>query len=302
MKPTQTLADIRGLLAAAGLAPQHRFGQNFLVDQNLLRKLVETAAPEPGDIVLEVGPGTGSLTELLLERGARVIAVEIDRGFQKILDQRLGANPRFTLIRGDALETKHRLNPEIKAALEHHPPEPNGVYKLVANLPYQIATPLLLDLLYATPRFERLTCTIQREVGQRLTAMAESDDYGPISVLAQLFADVQLVAILPPSVFWPRPKVESVMLNIRPRPHGSLGIDDLPGFVEFVQHGFGQRRKMLRRLLRDGAHSVTAESFLKAGVSSDARPEQLPPAAWRALFLALAKQDSTECFAPQPPE
>lgn len=288
----QTLSEIKGLLATAGLNPQHRFGQNFLIDLNLMRKLVDAGSVEPADVVLEVGPGTGSLTEMLLDRGAHVISVEIDRGFQELLAARLGDHHRFALISGDALETKHALNPQILQKLDEIKPEPNGVYKLVANLPYQIATPLLIDLLLIRVHFERLTCTIQREVGERLAATASTDAYGPVSVIVQTLADVTLLAILPPSVFWPRPKVESVMLTIRPKPAQALEVKDVGDFVAFVQLAFAHRRKMLRRLLKDAEFMGGEDAFLRAGVSLDARPEELSPAAWVALHRELRSRSA----------
>ena len=221
--PGQTLRQVRELLAGADLAPQHRYGQNFLIDLNLMRKLVGAAELSPGDVVLEVGPGTGSLTELLLDSGARVVAVEIDRGLQGILRARLGAHPRFTLVQGDALAAKSRVNPLLLRLLAERAPAAApgpapGAYKLVANLPYQIATPLLIDLLLVQPRFERLVGTIQKEVGERLVAEPRTPAYGPVSIILQTLADIRPLAILPPAAFWPRPEVESVMVLIRPRP------------------------------------------------------------------------------------
>jgi 16S rRNA (adenine1518-N6/adenine1519-N6)-dimethyltransferase len=286
--PGQTLSEIRGLLAAAGLAPQRRFGQNFLIDLNLMRKLIDAAALDPADVVLEVGAGTGSLTELLLDRGVRVVAVEIDYGLQAILRRRLGGHRRFTLIQGDALAGKHAVNPLVLQVLRVQPPEPNGVYKLVANLPYQIATPLIVELLRVEPRFERLTCTIQREVGMRLTAEPGTAEYGPVSVIVQTLADVEPVAILPPSVFWPRPLVESVMLTIRPKKREQVEVDDVAGFVALVHRGFAQRRKMLRRLIADADDAHAQLAFLRAGVNPEVRPEELSPDAWRALYRALS--------------
>jgi 16S rRNA (adenine1518-N6/adenine1519-N6)-dimethyltransferase len=148
--PGQTLTEIRQLLDAAGLKPQHRFGQNFLIDLNLMRKLLAAGSPQAGDTILEVGAGTGSLTELLLESGARVIAVEIDRGLSGILRERLGEHPRLTLVQADALSGKNQVNPLVLRLLGERPPEAGGAYKLIANLPYQIATPLLMDLLLVT--------------------------------------------------------------------------------------------------------------------------------------------------------
>jgi 16S rRNA (adenine1518-N6/adenine1519-N6)-dimethyltransferase len=287
--PGQTLSEIRRLLAEADLAPQHRYGQHFLIDLNLMRKLVAAADVQASDTILEIGPGTGSLTEILLASGARVVGVEIDHGLQAILRRRLAGQARFTLVQGDALGGKHRVNPLVLSILAAQPPPPGGAYKLVANLPYQIATPLLMDLLLVAPRFERLTCTIQREVGERLAADPRSEAYGTASVVTQSLADLSLLAIIPPAAFWPRPAVESVMLTLRPRPPAQVAIADVPGFVAFVQRGFQQRRKMLRRLLRGWDQLAALRAFQQAGVNPDARPEELSPAGWRALFAAVAQ-------------
>lgn len=286
----QKLSEIRALLEEAGLSPQQRYGQHFLIDLNLMRKLVDAAQVGPEDVILEVGAGTGSLTEMLLERGARVIAVEVDRGLQTVLRQRLGRHPRCTLVQADALAGKHQINPLVLSVLRQHEPGPGGARKLVANLPYQIATPLLMELLYVTPPFERLTCTVQREVGERLAAEPRTPAYGPVSVIAQTLAEVRLIAILPPSVFWPRPTVESIMLTLRPRPVEHVALDDLADFARFVQRGFAQRRKMLRRVVRDWELLDALAVFHRAGVSPDARAEELSVAHWRAFYQAVRSQ------------
>jgi len=298
----QTLSEIRGLLAAAGLAPRQRYGQNFLIDLNLMRKLVAAAEVKPHDVVLEVGCGTGSLTEMLLETGARVVGVEIDRGLQAILRERLGAHPRFTLIQGDALAGKHEINPLVLQVLAERRTETGaagphatagtepGRYKLVANLPYDIATPLLMELLYVTPRSERLTCTIQKEVAERLAAEAGTEAYGPVSVVTQTLADIRLIAIVPPTAFWPRPQVESVMLTLRPRPPEDVDVDDVPAFVRFVRGAFVHRRKMLRKAADHWGLSPadTMAAFGRAGISWEARPEAVTPAQWRTLHRDVA--------------
>lgn len=285
----QTLTEIRTLLAAAGLSPQHRFGQNFLVDLNLMRKLVSAAGVCAADVVLEIGPGTGSLTEMLLERGARVVAVEIDRGLCGVLRSRLGDHPRFTLVQADVLASKHEINPLVMQRLSERPPDDGGGRKLAANLPYGVATSVLMNLLYAEPALRSLTCTIQREVGERLSAAPRSDAYGPISIVAQSLAQIEPVAILPPSVFWPRPEVESIMLTLRPRARESLDISDIPGFVSLVRRGFQQRRKMLRQIFREWSEQDAAAIFGAAGVNAADRPEDLDPAAWRRLSRAAAR-------------
>ena len=285
----QTLSQIRSLLSGAELAPQHRLGQNFLVDLNLMRKVVEAAELSAADTVLEVGAGTGSLTELLLERDVQVVAVELDRGLGRILRDRVGRHPRLTLIQADALESKHRVNPLALSLVRERPPRSGGHYKLVANLPYQIATPLIADMLQVDPRFERLTCTIQREVGQRLAAPPGVASYGPASVTVQTLATVTPHAILPPTAFWPRPKVQSILVTIRPRPAKEVDVDDVPGFVAFVQRAFQQRRKMLRRLAFELEPTAALQLFGIAGVSADARPADLSPSAWRSLYRAYCE-------------
>ena len=222
--PGQTLTEIRSLLAGAGLAPRQRYGQNFLNDLNLMRKLVAAAEIGPEDVILEVGAGTGSLTETLLKRGAHVVAVEIDRGLQALLRDRLGKHPRFTLVQADVLAGKHQINPLVLNILNEQQPGTGGGRKLVANLPYQIATPLLMELLCTSPPFERLACTVQKEVAERLAAQPRTAAYGPVSVISQTLAATELIAILPPSAFWPRPKVESIMLTVRPRPANQVDV------------------------------------------------------------------------------
>jgi len=286
----QTLSQIRALLARAGLTPQQRYGQHFLIDLNLMRKLVAAAEVGPADVILEVGAGTGSLTEMLLERGARVVAVEIDRGLQTLLRERLGQHPRLALVQADILASKHEVNPLVLRLLAERRPGPGGARKLVANLPFQVATPLLMGLLCAAPPLERLTCTIQREVGERLSAEPRSDAYGPVSVIAQTLCTIELVALLPPAAFWPRPQVQSLMLTLRPRKAEQIDVDDVPEFVRFVQRGFSQRRKTLRRLLRESSLLDTLAVFHRVGVSPDARPEELSPEHWRAFYRAVCAQ------------
>lgn len=283
----QSLSQIRALLAGAGITPRHRLGQNFLFDQHLMRKLLDAAEVGSSDVILEIGPGTGSLTELLLERGARVIGVEIDRGLAAILRGRLGDDERFTLVEGDVLESKSCIHPDVLELLRGTEPQSGGARKLVANLPYQVATPLIMELFHVTPTIERMVCTIQKEVGERFGAVPDTEAYGPVSVVSQTLATIRSVANLPPSVFWPRPKVESLMIDLRRRPADEIEVDDIAGFVAFVRDGFQQRRKMLRRLLRDQDAQAGLEAFARAEVSPDCRPAELSPARWRALHKAM---------------
>lgn len=272
----QTLAQIREMLAVRGLAPRKALGQNFLIDKNLLGKLVAAAdlpaegagaAAGAGPAVLEVGPGTGTLTEALLERGARVVACELDEGLADLLTERL---PReiaahawpgtFQLVRGDALAGPREVNPRVVGALGA------GAFKLVANLPYGAATPLILTLLIRHPACTAMAVTIQREVADRLLAGPGSKAYGTLGIVAQAMAEVERVAVLPRECFWPRPDVTSAMVRLRRRAR-ALARD--PGaLAALCTRLFSKRRKQLGAILGPGA-------ALPPGVGATQRPEEL---------------------------
>lgn len=268
----QTLADIKTLLESRGLSPRKRFGQNFLIDHNLVRKLADESGVVPGDLVLEVGPGTGTLTEELLGRGCEVIACELDRGLVGLLRERLGGHAGFTLIEGDCLAQKREVSPEIVDAIG------GRRFVMVANLPYGAATPLMLALLTAHPACRGMYVTIQKEVGERLAARAGQDAYGGISVAAQTLATVRQIAKLPPECFWPRPEVTSVMIAVeRLSDHG---IGDPAAFGEFCQRVFAQRRKQLGSVLgRDINWPEGIEPIMRA---EGLEPEQIVRL-WRAV-------------------
>ncbi len=271
----QTGSQIKALLEARGLRPRKHLGQNFLIDQNLIRKLIEAARPGPGDTVLEVGPGTGTLTEALLETGCRVIACELDRDLCALLRERLGTNPNFSLIEGDCLDSKRALSPELAAALG------DGPFSLVANLPYGAATPLLLILLTRVPACSAMHVTIQREVAQRLAAAAGTEAYGSISVIAAASATVETIAALPPACFWPRPGVESAMISIRrTRPKDVPDGLDLPRLADICQTLFTQRRKYIRAACRN------LDLPLPAGVDPTRRVCEMT----LANFIAVAQE------------
>lgn len=271
----QTLAQIRQILEVHGLSPRHALGQNFLVDHNLLRRLVDAAQIAPGGTVLEVGPGTGTLTEELLERGARVVACELDDSLADVLAARLGSRPGFTLVRGDCLAGKRAVNPEILRALHDA-----GSFKLVANLPYGAATPLMLALLTSHPACVGMWVTVQDEVADRLVAKPGTDAYGTISVVAAALAEGRKIARLPPECFWPRPEVTSAMAQLVRRPEPMT--DDPVGFAEFCQKLFMQRRKQLGSTLK-------GFSAWPEGVVATDRAEKLPPERLIALFESVRR-------------
>lgn len=257
----QTLSEIKSLLESRGLSPRKAFGQNFLIDHNLIRRLAEASGAGPGGLVLEIGPGTGTLTEELLARGCRVVACEIDRGLCALLRERLGdAGGRFTLVEGDCLEGKRSLARPVRDALG------DGEFILVSNLPYGAGTPVLLTLLISHPACRAMFVTVQREVAERIAAAPGTEAYGTLSVVAQSAGEVEIMARLPPECFWPRPEVQSAMVAIRRRPAPLA--PDLAGLAGFCQRLFGKRRKQLGAVLgREGAWP--------AGVRPEERAESL---------------------------
>lgn len=283
----QTLSQIRELLAQRDLRPKHRFGQNFLHDHNQLRKLVSAADVQSGDLVLEVGPGTGTLTETLLEAGAQVVACEVDPDMAAIIAEHVA--PRFpdrlSLVRADCLSSKHAIAGEVTAHLTRP-------FKLVANLPYQIASPLISSLLID---YSAQTCaalclglfiTVQREAAERIVSAPRSKEYGVLSVLCQTFAAVETIARLSPGCFWPSPKVESAMITIRPCAQSAVA--DRREFGAFLQRLFGQRRKQLGGIL--GRDQVWPD-----GIQPLQRPEDLTVKQLGSLFRAVGAGNDLDC-------
>ncbi len=272
----QTKSQIQSLLNDANTAPRHRFGQNFMIDQNLVRTVVAAGQIVAGDVLIEVGPGTGTLTEELLASPAgKVIAVEIDRDLAKMLRERFVDESRFELIEGDALAGKHELNPLLLAAVE------SSHAKLIANLPYNIASPLVIELLIAG--VDLLAFTVQKEVADRLCAKAGDDAYGPLTVMVQMLAEVQVLRVLPPQAFWPAPKIDSSLVRLIRK--NQLG-DRAGDFTRFVHQVFSFRRKTLRKAL--AMSQIDAELLLgKTGFNGQQRPEEFTPDQFLRMFQSL---------------
>jgi len=207
MSHPPTLTEIKAMLAEAGLRPQKRYGQHFLIDGNLMRMLVDAADLGPADTVLEVGPGVGNLTELLVERAGRVVAVEIDPAIAEIARRRLAGAANLDFLVIDVLANKHTVAPEVLDVAEARRLACGGPLKLIANLPYQAATPLVAELVLRDPPLERLVFTVQEEVAARFAASPGTADYGPVGVIVQALGQVEILRRLGPSVFWPRPQV-----------------------------------------------------------------------------------------------
>ena len=276
----QTKSYIQSLLTSAGTAPRHRFGQNFMIDQNLVRLIAASAQVATGEVLIEVGPGTGTLTEELLATAAeRVVAVEIDRDLAGMLREKYADERRFELIEADALAGKHELNTDLSAAIVRAHAAGAGV-KLVANLPYQIASPLVIDLLLVGVKM--LVFTVQKEVADRLRAGAGDDAYGPLSVMAQRLSRVEVLRTLPPQAFWPAPKIESAL--VRMTLDDQLG-GQAPGFNRFVHLLFSTRRKTLRKSM--SMAGLDAKVLETVELDGQQRPEELSPLKWDELFRAV---------------
>ena len=282
----QTTHEIEQQLAARGVHPRKRFGQHFLIDGNLMRRLVDRAELEPHDLVLEVGGGTGGLTDLLIRRVARVVCVEIDRQLNSILAERFKGAGNITIIQGDVLESKHRIRPDVAEVIRRYDGGGSGHVKLVANLPYQVATPLLMNLLIDFPEVRRFCFTVQAEVGARITAEPGGKDYGPLSIVSQMLGEIETVARIPPQAFWPRPAVQSTMLRINIRERLQAGPIDLAEFAALLRAVFDHRRKTLRAAL---GYVVDEATRARVGQAFDAtrRPESFSIDEWIKIFRLL---------------
>jgi len=278
MSHPPTLTEIKALLAEAGFWPKKRYGQHFLIDGNLMRMLVDAADLGPADVALEVGPGIGNLTELLAERAGWVVAVEIDPAIAEIARTRLAGARNLDLVVRDILADKHTVAPEVLDLAENRRLACGGALKLVANLPYQAATPLVAELVMRDPPLERLVFTVQEEVAARFAAGHGTADYGPVSVIVQAVARVEVLRRLGPSVFWPRPQVWSAMVRVCPEADRRARVRDLAVLRRTVHGLFVHRRKRAARSLAladpAGASPETwAARLSAAGLDPEARGE-----------------------------
>jgi len=259
---------VRDLLTSRGLKPRRELGQNFVIDPNTVRRIAHLAGVGPGDHVVEIGAGLGALTAALADTGAAVTAIEVDHGLAKVLREVVGGYENVTVVEADAT----RLDWSGLLGCDQ--------WVLVANLPYNVATPLVADLLDEVPAIARMLVMVQREVAERLAAAPGSRAYGAVSVKVAYWADARLVGDVPATVFVPRPSVDSALVSITR--HAPPDVPPEPLFA-LVRAAFNQRRKMLRRSLRD---VVTPEQFAAAGVEPTARPEELGLDDWCRLTVA----------------
>lgn len=263
----QTRSEIAALLERHGLAPIHRLGQHFLADANITRKIVSIAQVGSGSKVVEVGAGTGTLTRALADQGAHVVAYEVDGGLRPLLEEvtrGLDVDLRFA----DVMEV------DFGSALEGHD------WAMVANLPYNVGTPVIMEAMRSAPNIDRFVVMIQHEVARRFAARPGSADYGLPSVVAGIYTDAAVAFTVSPQVFYPPPRVDSavVVMKRKPAPYGAERA------VELARAGFGQRRKMLRRSLAEVVDDPVA-TLSAAGIDPTSRAENLSP----DDFLRLAE-------------
>jgi 16S rRNA (adenine1518-N6/adenine1519-N6)-dimethyltransferase len=270
---THSPRDLRALLDTHGLSPSRALGQNFVADANTVRRIARLAEVGPGDHVVEIGAGLGSLTLALAETGAQITAVEVDRHVVPVLRD-LVEPAGVKVVEADALTADWAA---LLAGADR--------WTLVANLPYNVATPLVLDLLDDVPVIARMLVMVQTEVAERLAAPPGSRAYGLPSIKVAYWARADVVGRVPATVFVPQPRVESSLLRIvrRPEPAVAVSAAQQRRLFALARAAFGQRRKMLRRSL---AGEIAPEVFARAGITPEDRPEQLSVQDWGRLAVA----------------
>jgi 16S rRNA (adenine1518-N6/adenine1519-N6)-dimethyltransferase len=262
------MVSIRTELQAYGLFPKKGLGQHFLVDRNIIEKVVEVAKIEKDDVVLEVGPGLGEMTKILSVQAKKVVAVEIDPKLAGILRTKMSLHPNVEVIEEDILKVDFRRMAQGEG----------GKVNVVANLPYQISTPLLFRFIEAREVFASLTVMLQREVAERLVALSGGKDYGPLSIFVQMFSDVSICFRVKPSAFYPPPKVESAVIRMTWKEKPLVDKEGEEWFKKVVKGSMGYRRKTLINALKYSGLALpggSEERLEKAGIDPQRRPGTL---------------------------
>lgn len=291
----QTLSYLAQLLASQGLRAKKIFGQNFLVDLNLLDLLVKRAKIGKGDVVLEVGAGTGSLTSRLVQEAGYVVSVEIDDGFYKLASTEVEGAKNITLLHTDILKGKNQMQPAVMDAVRAAMTTMNtDHFHIVANFPYDVASSIIANTLLEDIEVRSLTFTVQYEAALRIVAPPRDRDYGPLAVLVQTLGTAEIFRTLPPSAFWPQPKVDSAFVRIDITPGKKQSIHNLKSFHHFVRMLFIHRRKNLRggivgiveyKPIKKQIPDILSE----VGLDRDDRAEGLAPAKLFELYENLEK-------------
>jgi len=289
----QTKQQIQQLLACAGGVPKKRLGQHFLIDLNLVRLLVDCAQIRPDDVVLEVGCGTGSITEALAAQAGHVIAVDLDPIVARIAEAQLADCSNVEVINTDILATKHRINAQITGRIGIARAKHSGRLLLVANLPYHIASPLMINLVVAVPQVDGMVVTIQKEVADRMMAAPGSSDYGGLSIMLQGTGKLDLIRILRPTVFWPKPLVDSAIVSYTHSPQKAGDIPHMSLFQEVIDLFMQHRRKMLQATVKKAGEHLCPRAhwsrvFTQCHIDPTLRPDQLQVCDYVALARAVS--------------
>ncbi len=280
--------ELRAQLERAGISPRRSAGQNFLVEENLVDAIARDGEVGPEDVVLEVGVGPGILTRRLVAQAHHVVGVELDHRVAALARELLGDPPNLTLVEADALASKNQLNPEVLAAVRQRLGEQRRL-RIVANLPYSVATPLVVLLLAEPLPLDQMVVMVQLEVAERFAAEPGQPQYGAVSVLcAALAEEVRLLRRVPPDVFMPRPKVTSAVVRFRPRPDRHQGFEALS---EVVRGLFNYRRKTLLKAARLAGRAHPERGWLEqavtgSGLDPGSRVDELDLASFRRLAEA----------------
>jgi len=290
----QTKQQIRQLLLSAGISPNKRLGQHFLIDLNLMRLLVDSAGIQEDDIVLEVGCATGSLTEALVARAGWTIAVELDRNLAEIARKQLIRARSFELVNADILESKHCINPAVAGALARARERCRGRVLLVANLPYNVASPVMMNLLTGPTTVDRMYVTVQKEVADRMAARPGTGEYGILSILLHATGDVRTIRTLKPTVFWPQPQVDSAMAGFVRNQAKCDRITNMGLLSETVHLFMGHRRKTLAACCKLAGGRLEriddwTEIFEQCCIDPTQRPERLGADDYVAMAEYAAK-------------
>jgi len=275
----------RQLLRQFGVKPRKSLGQHFLIDETVLECILSAAELNPGDIVVEVGPGLGILTEGLAKQGAQVIAVELDRKLVTLLKRRLAAFPDVRIINADILRVTPRQILESKSAVSAL----FQGYKVIANLPYYITSPLLRHFFEALPQPSEMIVMVQKEVGEAM--VAKPGNMSLLSVKTQFYSKPTIVSYVPPSSFYPPPKVDSVILRLDVYSQPPIEIPNPASFFDVVMHGFSSPRKQLRNSLAHSLDMPPSQVTLlleKTGIEGERRAETLSLEEWRELWKVFA--------------
>jgi len=284
----QTKQQIRELLDSAGVRPNKRFGQNFLIDLNLMRLLIDTANIQTNDVVLEVGPGTGSLTQAIAEKAGHCVSVEIDAVLANIAKKQLADKSNVEIIAVDVLKNKFEINPVVIEALNRTRAIHNGRLLLVANLPYIAATPLIINLVTGPIIADAMFVTVQKEVADRMTAHEGTKDYGILSILLAATGETKHIRTLKPSVFWPMPQVNSAFVQYVRDPEKVKKIKSVEMLSRVAGALLQHRRKMLKSCVKLATEQIGEinypEIFNQLGINPEIRPDNLTP----EQFVAIA--------------